>query len=686
MPTSLQDRIFEHIPIEHRSPEYISTVYLTSSSGFAAIYPTYESDPMFLSVHSTVETEDPFDTPIVLFELSATPVLLDSSALLVLRTNKFLATKVFNEYMQSPSGAHINIDRYDMGNNGSITQFTINNNGVLNGPPTYPDVPLEYLRKSVSPDLFEFTPENPSIYSKEQQAELISKLFSQSDSVSPTGLRVTKYSSTDHTRSYKAEFTLFGNKHYIGDKGLISTKVNNRIPTITVAADGSDPISSVILTCLSNSIIGPAIIGDSIFIFNTKDVHYLFNIKPARYSSGFESSLSILYYTSRYHSTAYTLAIEDTGVLKSYANDIHMFNRNTGIQPGATVFGHSQLKRMSINQYLTSQINTRYAMKARPASGLANIVVDTYFPLSLIANRFNMSEFNNYRLPSTATAISPFIARAFGVKQIPIADLCTVLGYTRKHLVELVTAVRKQQYTMTFIGYGGTNTNTIHWLNSIMQYTDSANLFKSVNIFEYDNIEFSNLLRFPIDPTSVLTSTIRNDINKLDLLGNQLSRLSNNVPSINKQRLRTNGYIQNVFKSIDDNTTVPLTDKHIVYGAPGLATREELSNIGGFISATHGDSSCSLYLNPSHNLTLQVESYGVIELNTFFMNQLRLAIGLLETLANPDFDPQARDLNLLSYEFDGNPVLPTARKYNFQISQSSNVIHTDTDINNMEAL
>ena len=117
-------------------------------------------------------------------------------------------------------------------------------------------------------------------------------------------------------------------------------------------------------------------------------------------------------------------------------------------------------------------------------------------------------------------------------------------------------------------------------------------------------------------------------------------------------------------------TTKPNT---IIYGAPSLSARAEMTEFGNFIAATHANTSCSLWLNPKQEQDIQVESYGMIQLGAFFMNQLRMAIGLLEVLATrTDFTEQ--DQNLLTYEFTGDIKLRTDRQYNWQIIRDMNMM------------
>jgi hypothetical protein len=88
------------------------------------------------------------------------------------------------------------------------------------------------------------------------------------------------------------------------------------------------------------------------------------------------------------------------------------------------------------------------------------------------------------------------------------------------------------------------------------------------------------------------------------------------------------------------------------------------------ITATHGDDDASLILNPVNQSDLQVESYGMIKLTTFFMNQIRLAIGLLELLAS-DQDLSERNKKILDFSYVTNTkTLPTSRQWNCQLEHN----------------
>lgn len=326
--------------------------------------------------------------------------------------------------------------------------------------------------------------------------------------------------------------------------------------------------------------------------------------------------------------------------------------------------------------YLIPQIRTRYAMLDRPSSGSSNIIVDSYAPKLLCEAELHSVPIAHLAesLPKTSVAISPWFANMLGVKQMSTEQMCRILGYTKKKIRKLMMKVKDLEYTAAFIGYGGTGVNTIHWLTEMSKMTHTVNLFNHMRIYEPDNAEVSNLLRFPKDPTQVRTfpSDIRRarQRSKLRLLSlDELSILSRQTPSVIARR--------HSIGSSEYRSGVPV-DKHFMYGAPGIAYRTRLSERGSFISATHAGNTCSLHLNPLQDTDLQVESYGVIQLAPFFMNQLRMAIGLLEYLAtNPDMS--LKNQELLEYSFNGESVLSTDRSYKFQLDHSG-LLSTEQEV------
>lgn len=414
---------------------------------------------------------------------------------------------------------------------------------------------------------------------------------------------------------------------------------------------------------------------------------------------------------------------------------------------------------MNYSDMLKESITNRYAIYERPRNGMRNILIDSFMPkmfLNYIQNPFNSIRYYTKadEFPSSFKAISEFTAELAGVPLVPREELVKMLGYNLKDIKTLLTTVKQKQLKSLFIGYGGTNVNTLYWLKELCRITNTYNLFKNIVVMEPDTLEPHNLLRFPMnlhketigettynnDPLiwtkckSVLQDNIYTNttnekhinnkkyirqlidkaffkipinsytfnrkfnhfhtnigINKLEILKQDQSYkqlVSNNILTSNTY-LKENHILSD--KS-DIPSRIPLTKLYkpmyarsfygifrldskqvdFIYGAPDINTRQLLNKSPiPLITATHGNDDISLHINPSQDNTLQVESYGMIKLGIFFMNQLRLTIGLLETLSNEEhLNHDSREL--LNYSFTQN-VNKNKSAYNIQIDHSGTI-------------
>lgn len=342
-----------------------------------------------------------------------------------------------------------------------------------------------------------------------------------------------------------------------------------------------------------------------------------------------------------------------------------------------------------VRDYLRDQIRTRYGFFPRPTSGLVNVVLDSYFPRYLYNNNFNLESIQiNEAIPKTACAISPLVADCLNVKRIQTEQLCRVLGYDIPKIRALLTATKAKDFHLVFAGVGGTGMNTLYWLSELTAMANVPNLFNSIDIFESEAIEYSNMLRFPISLATYATAIGVQQAPKKMFLASPFAK------KLVRTEVREHPeYLGNASRTIQQkhctfavntdlkgNKTIRALARTVIYGAPNISSRDELSKIGNFIGATHANTSCSLWLNPKQDQDIQVESYGMIQLGGFFMNQLRLAIGLLEILAS-DQDLSEQDKSILRYEFSGSAVLKTDLTYNWQLVRELNMM-TEEEANN----
>jgi len=315
-------------------------------------------------------------------------------------------------------------------------------------------------------------------------------------------------------------------------------------------------------------------------------------------------------------------------------------------------------------------LRAKYVMTNYPPRGTRNAVLDDLLPRALCANNLNLDITSHRTFPSTAVAVSQLTADLLGVRKIPTIELCRILGYSVKDIETLLKQVKAKEFLAVFVGAGGTNINTIYWLNELSEMTNIVNLFKNSQIYDDDEVEFHNILRFPLPLSTYAKKTYSSY--KTTLITPILQRITRNKVKEHSSTLHP--------YYISCNIVYPYRPENkFLYGAPTIETRGELSYSMSevpLISATHGDISCSIDLNPGPKNETQIETYGLIQLSSFFMNQLKMAITLLELLAS-DQDLTAEKHNVLDYSFDGTIKLRTHRKYVWDIKKDATVMEVD---------
>ena len=371
----------------------------------------------------------------------------------------------------------------------------------------------------------------------------------------------------------------------------------------------------------------------------------------------------------------------------------------------------SDVKTKSINfgtTYLKEQIRHRYFLQDRPTSGSLNTVIDSFLPSALYNCNIDSERVRrqySYNLSKNSYAISPYVSNLFGIKKVDPKQLCKILGFDEKKIKSMLMSIKLKKLDFVFVGAGGTGINTAIWLKEMCDFSNITGLFNRVYCFDEDEVEISNLLRFPIDPHSIIidgttpTGAAISNTSKLHLIKHAIMQLSSNTASlvtkfICKDENTLSDFPSSIFvnnmetnvKDDGDFETINrfrTRDSVVLYGAPDIATRVNLSKAGRFISATHATNSCNVYINPSQDASIQVESYGMIQLSPFFMNQLRMAISLLEILSDDNLNDLLleQDKSILQYSFNGESVLKTDRVYNFNIDKRISMMTEEEALN-----
>lgn len=394
---------------------------------------------------------------------------------------------------------------------------------------------------------------------------------------------------------------------------------------------------------------------------------------------------------------------------------------------------------------IIEEINTRYAMFDRPIDGSRNVILDSFMPKHL-KKMLASPILPKITYPKTYAAISEFTSDLLGVPLVPRDDLFRLVGYSPKDIKKLLQAVASKNLTLTMIGFGGTNSNTLYWLYEMSTLCNVSNIFKTIQVIEPDKLEWHNTLRMPMSTLRNINSlmyepwrrqVIPSNINKLlrcSLYGvwegaditdiNETKHISEPIAKLptdsyaykylkyvqmgadidkniygislglfdiyklalidkkytklakNGFSLSTNYFGGRYIQTLQLTTTSPRfnakpSNTNIFYGAPDINTRSIMKDRNiPLLAGTHGDDDVSLTLNPTQDTQLQRESYGMIKLTTFFLNQIRLTIALLEYLAS-DYDLSESNKTLLNYSYgnDAKP-LPTNRQWHLQLQHT----------------
>lgn len=324
----------------------------------------------------------------------------------------------------------------------------------------------------------------------------------------------------------------------------------------------------------------------------------------------------------------------------------------------------------SFETYLQTQLFTRYSTPLRVRDDdFKYTILDTYAPFLLVSNIIDnqlQSNINN-NFPRYK-AISPFTAQLLNVDQIPLTTIIT--NFLKKDLDSIkqtLLRIKSKSMTIVFAGVGGTGTNSIIWLSELLNILGLHNIFDEVHIYEKDLADFSNLFRFPV-PLTRYTSIEDIKLPKTSLIKSYTTSLSSSVY-----------FHEHFLESISDYPSLLLTPESkakpnvVVYGAPSIANRNFLSSVGNFVSATHANNTASLYANPIADETLQVETYGLIQLNSFFINQISMLLGFLDMLDTDAY--MAYDHHYADYSF----VHESIGDYYFNIQDGLEAIPVNGD-------
>ena len=388
------------------------------------------------------------------------------------------------------------------------------------------------------------------------------------------------------------------------------------------------------------------------------------------------------------------------------------------------LFAH-QSSRIKFNDILKNRLQSRYVKTEIPTKK-KNIVIDSAFLSELIYNKNVTNEYlrngnfvntnKAFKTNPSNYAISSYIADILGIEKVPTTDICLMLGYDLKKIKSLLIKVRKKGINLVNIGFGGFSRNFMYILKELSYLTNEYKIFNNIYIFENDKIEFSNIWRFmdkdwietcnsynhyypvlrnnicslkgfmeyvtgnskydddndlrkkmigTID--SVIDYYMVNKINRFDKLCNIL--YSRKFQSLAKKRVNLQTQLFN-FSHIYQNAA----DNMLFIGATDINTREQFFNSDlNFLCPIHHNKDMYLWSKPEVKNSIMVESYGLIDLNRFFISIYAITFKILEAIANDNIDKKDELLAHINLSEDDLDFKKTSRKYHIKFSEITNV-------------
>jgi len=381
--------------------------------------------------------------------------------------------------------------------------------------------------------------------------------------------------------------------------------------------------------------------------------------------------------------------------------------------------------RVEFKDILKNRLQPRYVKTEIPKKH-KNIVIDSAFLSELIYNEKVTNEYlrngnfleNNkdFKINPSYYAISSYIATILGVEKIPTMDICLMLGYDLKKIKSLLIKVRKKGLHLVNIGFGGFSRNFMYILKEISYLANEYKIFNNIYIFENDKIEFSNIWRFmdtdwieacnaynPYEP--VLKYPI-NSLNGFmeyqtgnanynsyeELRRKMIGAIDDtiNYYAVNKTHNFSrfcNVLFKRKFQSLAkknvflrrelfdfDYINHDIANTAIFIGATDITTRERFFNSDlNFLCPIHHNKDMYLWSKPEVKNSIMVESYGLIDLNRFFISVYAITFKILEAIANDNIDKKDELLAHINLSEDELDFKKTSRKYHIKFSEMTNV-------------
>jgi hypothetical protein len=209
-------------------------------------------------------------------------------------------------------------------------------------------------------------------------------------------------------------------------------------------------------------------------------------------------------------------------------------------------------------------------------------------------------------------------ASLVGASHVPFNNLIKMADIDMSRLKVEMRKLKKKELTLVSVGYGGLSINVLHFLSLLAYRVDIDNIFKMLHIYEEDKISYTNAMRIYKDLTRV-TCKMGERLNKTEIFDED--NLAENI--VLHQYYLTKDHIGDI------------NDKVVFFGAPDFETRDMLKEYNFVFGGHNGDNLAFVY-KPDVDSDMTAETYGTINIASFFLNMLKAAEQLVYILASDE--------------------------------------------------
>ncbi len=290
---------------------------------------------------------------------------------------------------------------------------------------------------------------------------------------------------------------------------------------------------------------------------------------------------------------------------------------------------------LSILNQIKNDIEHRYVTGLNVSSyELSGIICDVVAPTYIA----DFTSIDNLEVKT----ISPTLAKNIGVSSIPFNMLIKLADLDMKKIKKSLLEIKRKELTFVSVGYGGLSMNVLHFLSLLSYRSGVEQAFKELHVFENDNIDYSNILRFYKDMYE-FQGVQGKSVKKTDVF-NELNLASKTI--LHRYRLDSKR-IEKYFDAEDLNP--------IYFGAPDYETRMSVLKDRNFLFAGHSGDMTTLIKSPIIESDLASETYGTINLTSFFINMLKITEATLNSIAG-DIDSIPEDEVIFTWNAKENII------------------------------